>query len=78
MQKIPKYGHGNVLWMGKCLRISIYKRQKFEKIYPAKVGWHQSLKLDLAILGGSTFCTFLNFFKFLPFINADPEAFSHP
>ena len=56
--KLPKYGHGDILWMGKFLRICIYKRQKFEKIHPAKVGWHRSLKLDLAILGGSTFCTF--------------------
>ena len=47
-QKIPKYGHGDVLWMGKCLRISIFKRQKFEKIFPGKVGW-QSFKLDLAL-----------------------------
>ena len=34
MQKIPKNGHGDVLRMGKCLRISVYKRQKFEKNFP--------------------------------------------
>ena len=49
MQKIPKNGYGDVLRMGKCLRIRIYKRQKFEKIFPGKVGWHRSFKLELAL-----------------------------
>ena len=49
MQKIPKNGHGDVLRMGKCLRISVYKRQKFEKIFPGKVGGHRSFKLELAL-----------------------------
>ena len=35
--------------MSKCLRMNVYKRQKFRKIVPAKVGWRQSFKLDLAL-----------------------------
>ena len=27
---------------------ALIKGKKFEKIFPAKVGWHRSLKLDLA------------------------------
>ena len=40
--KFSKITSNDVLWMGKCLRISVYKRQKFRKIIPAKVGWRQS------------------------------------
>ena len=47
--KNSQNGHGDVLWMGKCLRISVYKKQKFEKIFPGKVGWHRSFKLELAL-----------------------------
>ena len=35
-----KINSNNVLRMGKYLRNSVYKKQKFKKIHPAKVGWH--------------------------------------
>ena len=43
--KFSKINSKDVVRVRKYLKISIYKRQKFEEMHPAKVGLRQSFKL---------------------------------